>query len=114
MTTTREAATDKTAEQDTTQTPDNPHKGRTMWLLILAAIWSPLIGAVCTVIWWPRIRAWLGVPPREMDERDWIELAAAMNRHPAGKSQPGDAVQIMAPMTIGPGGIIITTEEEPQ
>lgn len=26
MTTTREAATDKTAEQGTTQTPDNPYK----------------------------------------------------------------------------------------
>lgn len=85
-----------------------------MWLLILAALWTPIIGAVCTVIWWPRIRAWLGAAPREMTEQDWVELAAAMNRHPAGKSQPGDAVQIMAPMTIGPGGIIITTEEEPQ
>lgn len=81
---------------------------------ILAALWAPIIGAVCTVIWWPRIRAWLGAEPREMDERDWVELAAAMNRHPAGKSQPGAAVQITAPMTIGPGGIIITPEENHQ
>ena len=85
-----------------------------MWWLILGILWAGILGAACTVIWWPRIRAWLGAPPQEMDEQDLVELAAAMNRHPAGKSQPGDAVQIMAPMTIGPGGIIITTEEEPQ
>ena len=85
-----------------------------MWRLILGILRAGILGAVCTVIWWPRIRAWLGAAPREMTEDDWVELAAAMNRHPAGKSQPGDAVQIMAPMTIGPGGIIITPEEEPQ
>lgn len=58
-----------------------------MWLLILAALWAPLIGAACTVIWWPRIRAWLGAAAREMTEDDWVELAAAMGRHPAGKGR---------------------------
>lgn len=58
-----------------------------MWWLILGILWAGLIGAVCTVIWWPRIRAWLGAEPREMDGQDWVELAAAMNRHPAGKGR---------------------------
>lgn len=58
-----------------------------MWWLILGILWAGLLATVCTVIWWPRIRAWLGAPPPEMDEQDWAELAAAMGRHPAGKGR---------------------------